>query len=51
MAGKAQFTWSVRVEPLHALVTVCILEDVPIFSIKSVLVAKSYTLLKSIGNV
>ena len=49
--GSAQLTWSVKVEPLHALVTVCIFAIVPIFSIKSVLVAREYALGKYVGKV
>ena len=49
--GRAQLTWSVKVVPLQALVTVCIFAIVPIFSIKSVLVARAYTLGKYVGKV
>ena len=49
--GRAQFNWSVNVVPLQALPTVCMFVEVPIFSIKSVLVAKEYTLAKSVGRV
>ena len=49
--GSAQLTWSVKVAPLQALVTVCIFAIVPIFSIKSVLVAREYALGKYVGKV
>lgn len=49
--GSAQLTWSVKVAPLQASVTVCMFAIVPIFSIKSVLVAKEYALGKYVGNV
>ena len=49
--GNAQLTWSVKVVPLQASVTVCIFAIVPIFSIKSVLVAREYALGKYVGKV
>ena len=48
--GMLALVKSVNVTPRDALGTVWMFATVPTFSIKSVLVAKSYTLAKSVGR-